>query len=157
MVLGWLAGTTFRVTGPEALTLLVAVAVLSLAAWGLHRWLTLLSVGDPVAAGRGLEVTRARLVLLALAAVLAALVTAFVGPVAFVGLVAPHMASLLGARRAPDQLGCALLLGTSLFVIADWLGRTALYPQQLPAGAVASIIGGGYLAALLARRRVAAA
>jgi len=153
MIVGWLAGTTFHVTGAEALALLGTVVALAAVAASLHRWLTLLGAGDGVAAGRGLGVDGARMVLLALAAVLSGVVTAFVGPVAFVGLVAPHMASLLGARRAPEQLVAALLIGTGLFLAADWLGRTALYPRQLPAGAIASMLGGAYLAVLLARRR----
>jgi len=156
MIVGWLAGTTFHVTGGEALALLAATAVLAAIASGLHRWLTLLGAGDGVAAGRGLGVESARLILLGLAAVLAALVTALVGPVAFVGLVAPHMASLLGARRVLEQLIVALLIGLCLFLAADWLARTAVYPHQLPAGAVASMLGGAYLAVLLARRRTLA-
>ena len=153
MVVNWLAGTTFRVTGPQSLSLLAAVAVLSGIACALARWLTLLSASDAIAAGRGLAVERARPALLSVAAVIAALVTAVVGPVAFIGLVAPHMASLLGARRVVEQLAVALAVGACLFVASDWIGRTMLYPRQVPAGAVASILGGAYLAALLARRR----
>jgi ferric hydroxamate transport system permease protein len=157
MVVGWLAGTTFRVSGAEALVLLGSVAALAGVAFTLSRWLTLLGAGDAVAGGRGLAVEGARLALLVLAAVLAALVTAMVGPVAFVGLVAPHLAALLGARRAPEQIATALLIGICLFLAADWIGRTALYPRQLPAGAVASMLGGAYLAVLLARRRAVGA
>lgn len=153
MLVGWLAGTTFHVSGGEALILFLAVALLSALAFAFSRWLTLLAAGNAVAAGRGLTVEHTRLALLVLAAILAALVTTLVGPVAFVGLVAPHLASLLGARRAREQIVTALLIGICLFVAADWLGRTALYPRQLPAGAVASMLGGAYLMALLARAR----
>lgn len=156
MVVTWLAGSTFRVTATQALALAVSVAALSGLALGLGRWLTLMSAGDAVAAGRGLPVAWARLALLALASVIAALVTSVVGPVAFVGLVAPHLAAFLGARKAAPQLAAALLVGICLFVAADWLGRSLLYPRQIPAGAIASILGGAYLAALLARRRVLA-
>ncbi|MDX1656369.1 MAG: Fe(3+)-hydroxamate ABC transporter permease FhuB [Candidatus Competibacteraceae bacterium] len=154
MVVGWLAGSTLRVDGPQALLLLAGVTLLSALALALHRWLTLLAAGEPLAAARGLAVDRARVLLLSLGAVTAALVTASVGPVAFVGLVAPHLASLLGARRVRDQLPVAALVGILLFTLADWLGRTAFYPDQLPAGAMASILGGGYFAFLLVNRRL---
>lgn len=153
LVVGWLAGSTFSATGAQALWLLASIGVLSVLALILGRPLELLGAGDDVAGGRGLAVGKARRWLLALAATIAALVTSVVGPVAFVGLVAPHLASLLGARRARQQLIIGLLIGICLFVLSDWIGRTALYPRQLPAGAVASILGGAYLALLLARGR----
>ncbi len=82
-----------------------------------------------------------------LAAGLTAAVTAFMGPVSFIGLIGPHLAVLLGARRMQDQLIVALLVGAALMV---------LYPTQLPAGSVAAILGGSYFLLLLARRRVLA-
>lgn len=87
---------------------------------------------------------QARLLLLSLAAVLSALATLVVGPLAFVGLVAPHMAYLLGFRRASSQLAAATLFGTLIMVLADWLGRQILFPQEVPAGLMASLLGGSY-------------
>jgi len=154
VLLGWLSGSLFHVRPEDAEFLAAAVLPLACLTWSLDRWLTLLGLGDAAAAGRGLPPGRARLVLLGITAMLTGLITAFVGPVAFVGLVAPHLAMLLGARRVREQVLLALLLGGALFVAADWLGRTALYPRQLPAGMIASVLGGIYLVALLARRRV---
>jgi len=120
----------------------------------LHRWLTLISAGDGIAAGRGLPVEKARLVLLTVAALLTALVTSIIGPVAFVGLLAPHMAALLGARSGRAQLMIAALVGAGLMLLSDWMARTLIYPAQLPAGMVASVIGGVYFIALLTRSRI---
>lgn len=153
MAIGWLAGSTLHVSSGEALSLAAAMAATGAGAAALVRWLDLVALGDAFAAGRGLAIERARLVLLALSGTIAALVTAFVGPVAFVGLLAPHLAGLLGARRGQEQLAAAALIGIALFVLADWAGRTALYPQQLPAGAVAAVLGGAYLVFVLATRR----
>ncbi|SFP82206.1 Fe(3+)-hydroxamate ABC transporter permease FhuB [Tranquillimonas alkanivorans] len=152
-ILGWLGGSTYRVTAPNALILTVLVAVLSLAALGLGRWLTLLAAGEGVARGRGLDPARANPVAMVVAAALAAVVTAFMGPVSFVGLLAPHVAALLGARQVGPQLGAAALTGALLLVLSDWAGRTLLFPMQLPAGTVAALIGGFYFLALLLRAR----
>jgi len=76
------------------------------------------------------------------------------GPIAFVGLLAPHMANMLGARRAVPQLLIAAGLGMSLMLLADWLGRVVIWPQQIPAGLLASIVGGSYFIWLLAKRRL---
>ncbi|PZR00108.1 MAG: Fe(3+)-hydroxamate ABC transporter permease FhuB [Cereibacter sphaeroides] len=150
-ILGWMSGSTYRVDGARAIWLALLVAAGIAGALAVSRPLMLLSAGDAVAMGRGLPVTRARPLLMVLAAALAAVVTAFVGPVAFVGLIGPHLAVLLGARRTQDQLIAAPALGAALMILSDWIGRMALYPTQLPAGSVAAILGGAYFLFLLRR------
>ncbi|ABC28257.1 ABC-type Fe3+-siderophore transport system, permease component [Hahella chejuensis KCTC 2396] len=154
-ILGWLAGSTYQTTATKALLLLAGVMILVVLCTACSRWLTLISAGDHIALARGLNVKRARLALLFLASLACALVTAVMGPVAFVGLLAPHMAAMLGARKAAQQLLLAIILGALLMVLSDWLGRTLLYPAQMPAGAIASLLGGGYFIYLLTRRRAA--
>jgi iron complex transport system permease protein len=153
-IIGWLGGSTYRVSGAEAgllaLTALLGLGLVLL----MRRWLTLLSAGDDMALARGLSLRLARPVCLTLAAALAALVTAWLGPVAFVGLLAPHAAVMVGARRVTAQATMAGGIGAVLMVGSDWLGRMALHPMQLPAGSVASVLGGGYFLWLLLRRRV---
>jgi iron complex transport system permease protein len=153
-ILNWLNGSTYRVAAEDALFLFAAVLVILGVSLLLHRWLTLISAGDGIAAARGLAVGQARLVLLTIAALLTALVTSIIGPVAFVGLLAPHMAALLGARSARDQLAVSALLGAGLMLLSDWLARTLIYPAQIPAGLVASVLGGVYLIVLLTRSQV---
>ncbi|WP_206419786.1 Fe(3+)-hydroxamate ABC transporter permease FhuB [Minwuia thermotolerans] len=153
MVVGWLAGSTFRVTAEGAIGLAIGIAALAATALTLRRWLVLLSAGPDTAASLGLSVAPSRALLLILACVAAALVTAVVGPIAFVGLLAPHIASMLGQRRAADQLATALALGALILLLSDWIGRNALYPLQLPAGALAAIVGGTYFVGLLLFRR----
>ena len=60
--------------------------------------------------------------------------TLTVGPLSFVGLMAPHMARMLGFRRALPQMVIAALLGGLLMVFADWCGRMLLFPYQIPLG-----------------------
>lgn len=153
-LLGWLAGSTYRVSAGQSVGLAVGVALLSLLSLSFHRALTLMSIDEGIARSRGLEVRRVRLVLLVLAALLCALVTSLLGPVAFVGLLAPHMAALFGARRVVTQLWLAAVLGGLLMLLADWLGRTVIFPMQVPVGIVASVLCGLYFVYLLMRRRL---
>lgn len=152
-ILLWLSGSTYRVTGEQALLLSVGVVGLTLLALGLPRWLTLISIGRGFASARGLSASRASLVLLILVALLCALVTATTGPVSFVGLIAPHMAMMLGAQRAPSQLLLAALVGGTLMLWADWLGQALLFPAQIAAGTLVAIIGGSYFLLLLLSQR----
>lgn len=154
-LLGWLAGSTYRIEAQEALLLTVAVSALVAISLTFHRALTLVSIGDGVALSRGLDVSRARLALLLLVSLLCAVVTSVLGPVAFLGLLAPHMAALLGARRVLPQLLLAAVLGGWLMLVSDWVGRSALYPLEAPVGLVASILCGLYFLYLLIRQRIA--
>lgn len=70
--------------------------------------------------------------------------TLVVGPLSFIGLLAPHMARLVGFSRARAHLLGAALIGALLMIVADWLGRQLLFPQEIPAGLVASLLGGAY-------------
>ena len=155
VILGWLSGSTYRADGERSLMLAAGVALMFVIVLVLSRWLTLISIGDGMARARGVHVGRARLVLLVVVCALCALVTALMGPVAFVGLLSPHVAALLGARKVRPQLFLAAMVGMALMVLSDWLGRTLVYPDQLPAGLIAALIGGGYFLFLLTRRRLA--
>ncbi|MBR9727418.1 Fe(3+)-hydroxamate ABC transporter permease FhuB [Shewanella intestini] len=152
-IVSWLSGSTYRVSGDSAINLLMGTTMLIVAAFACHRWLTLLSGGRQFAAARGLNVPLTYLVLLTVVALLCALVTATMGPVSFVGLLAPHMAVMLGAKKVVPQLRLAILIGALLMLSADWLGQVILAPQQIAAGTLVSIIGGSYFLFLLIRGR----
>ncbi|APU32868.1 Fe3+-hydroxamate ABC transporter permease FhuB [Ectopseudomonas alcaliphila JAB1] len=154
-LLGWLAGSTYRVSGLQAIALGSGVSLLIGLSLFWQRALDLLSAGDGIAHGRGLDVPATRLVLLLLVSLLCALVTSLVGPVSFLGLLAPHMAVTLGARRIQQQLPLAALLGCLLMLLADLIGRNLIFPLQIPLGIVASILCGSYFIFLLLRRRLA--
>lgn len=153
-IVGWLAGSTYQVTASQSLALLFGTLLMAVLAGLGHRSLTLISVSDSFAASRGLDVSKTRLGLLFLASLLCAQVTSVLGPIAFIGLLAPHMATLFGARKVLPQLIFAAVFGATLMIFADWLGRVAIYPMQLPAGVLASVVGGSYFIWLLARRRL---
>ena len=151
-VLTWLSGSTYAVDAGLAWAAAgLMLALLGLASLGA-RWLEMLPLGDDVAMALGVEVSRARMALLLLVAGLTGVATLLVGPLSFVGLMAPHLARLLGLPRARTQLAGAALCGASVMVAADWLGRTVLFPSEIPAGLVAALLGGPVLLWSLARR-----
>lgn len=151
-LLSWMSGSTYFVGPQMALWVLVCSLVLLAAALPFGRWLELLPLGEGTPLALGVPLGRGRLVLLLLAALLTAGATLIVGPLSFIGLLAPHLARLLGLARAVPQLLGAALLGALVMVAADWLGRTLLFPAQLPAGLLASLLGGAYFMLCLYRR-----
>jgi iron complex transport system permease protein len=152
-LLAWISGSTNQITWTEAsAALAVALVLLGLLPL-MTRWLEILPLGADHARAVGLPLQMTRMILTLFAAGLTAAASLIVGPLSFVGLVAPHMARLLGFGRAHHQLLAAILIGAGLMTGADWLSRIVSFPYQLPLGLFASLIGGPYLIWLLRRNR----
>ncbi|WP_245929665.1 Fe(3+)-hydroxamate ABC transporter permease FhuB [Brenneria roseae] len=151
-VLTWLSGSTYAVEATDAVRTAAIAVVLLLVVPLCQRWLRILPLGTTTARALGVAVTPVRLLVLLLAAVLTAMSTMLVGPLSFVGLMAPHLARMLGFSRVIPQLGCAALIGGGLMVMADWCGRMVLFPYQIPAGLLATFIGAPYFIYLLRRQ-----
>lgn len=153
-ILQWLSGSTYRATTDGALMLAVVSSVLIGCAFKLSRSLTLLSISREFAHSRGLAIGKTTLALLFLCAMLCSVATAATGPIAFVGLVAPHMAILLGCRRVTAQMIVSVLVGMLLVGWSDMIGQILIAPVQIPAGTLASILGAGYFLLLLCSQRI---
>lgn len=143
-ILAWTMGPTFRATGIVAL-IAAAFAVIGLALAPLfRRWLEVLPLGDGAARSFGVNPGRSRVVLLLFVATLTGAATMMVGPLSFIGLMAPHIARMAGIRGQVHTLLAASAIGATLMMAADWLGRSADFPYEIPAGVMAAFIGGPY-------------
>ncbi|MEZ9083012.1 Fe(3+)-hydroxamate ABC transporter permease FhuB [Vibrio harveyi] len=143
--LAWLSGSTYYVSMDTLLPLALSAIVFIGLSFVCVRWLDILPIGASSSKALGLKVDRSRAILLLLVACLTVSATLVVGPISFVGLLAPHLARLFGFNKASQHMLCAALLGAGVMLLADWMGRQVLYPQEIPAGLVASLIGGLYL------------
>ena len=118
------------------------------------RGLNTLALGDDLAAGLGTRVVRTRLIAFAGAVVLCGAATAIAGPIAFVGLIVPHLCRLL---VGPDQrwlLPFSALAGAGLLVLADVVGRVVARPQEIEVGIVTAIIGAPFFIWIVRRQKV---
>ena len=107
---------------------------------------------DDTAAATGLAVGAMRALLLLIAVYLTASAVSFVGGIAFVGLIAPHVARLiLGQNAGPYLIGSALI-GAIIVLASDIVARLILAPLELPTGAVTALIGAPYFLFILIRR-----
>jgi iron complex transport system permease protein len=144
-------GSTYIVLPGMATVVALCTCAGVLVAYLCSRWLDMLPLGADVADALGVSSKRARLVLLVAAASMTAIGTVVIGPMSFVGLMAPHLARLLGFARARSSMFVTMLIGATLMVVADWLGRVVIFPQQMPAGVLAALIGAPWLMWLLRR------
>lgn len=152
LLLGWMSGTTGGTTVAGALAAGLAAAVLISVSVLPSRWLAILPLGDSPARAVGLSLGRSRFLLLFLAAVLTAAATPIIGPLTFVGLMAPHIVQAAGIRRPLACVFGSAIAGAGVMTVADWVARTAAYPVQLPTGLVAAMVGAPFLMILLNRR-----
>ncbi len=112
-----------------------------------------LALGDDVARGLGRRVGLVRLAAGAAVVLLVGASVAVVGPLAFVGLLAPHAARRLVGSGHTRMLPVAALTGAVTVLVADVAGRVALPPGEVPAGVVVALLGGPLLVALVRRSR----
>ena len=117
------------------------------------RDLDTLGLGENKAATLGVSVNKTQILVLVLAVALSTTAVAICGPIAFLGLVAPHLARKLVGGRHRTLLPAAILIGTLLLQISDILARVIAPPTELPAGILTAIIGAPYFFYLLMRTK----
>ena len=150
-VVFWTFGDTARSSWREIGLLTVVVALTSIF-FMTQRWdMNALDSGEEAARGLGVNVERRRLQGMAAAALIAALATAFHGVIAFVGLIAPHMARRLVGADHSLLIPFASVIGALLLLSADTIGRVLVGSGALPVGVLTSFLGGPMFLYLLVR------
>lgn len=143
-MLNWLSGTTYHANPSLAWWLMFIALLLFGLSFLTLKPLRVISLDETVARSLGVSIKRNELLILTLVALLSTASTLAVGPLSFIGLMMPHLALRCGAVRLPEQLALSAILGAGLMLIADWCGRYMIFPYEIPAGVIASVIGGGY-------------
>jgi len=118
--------------------------------------LNLLALGDDVARGLGQNVTLVRWSGLVAITLLTGAAVAACGPIAFLGLVVPHIARALTGPDHRWLLPAAGLAGAVLLLGADIVGRVVARPGELQVGIVLALVGAPFFIALVRRRRLVA-
>lgn len=118
----------------------------------LIRSANVLQLGDESAKNLGFNVSRTRLVISAVAVFLAAISTAVVGIISFIGLIVPHIARLLMGSDHKYTIPFSMVLGAVVLLIADTLARTIGGSIEIPVGVITSIVGGPFFLYLLRKR-----
>lgn len=148
-VLGWMTGSLNGRSWPHVRLLWPYACGAGVLTCCAARFLNLLLLGEERAAALGVRMTRARLALSALAAVLAAGVVSIGGLIGFVGLVIPHFCRLLVGADHRFLLPAVVVVGATLVVSADLAARLVFAPLELPVGAVLALLGAPYFLWLL--------
>lgn len=132
--------------GPFAATTLVGLLALG-------RPLSNLALGEDLAQAQGVNVTRLRFFVLLLASLGVAACVAWCGPIAFVGLIVPHVVRLLVGPNLRTLLPLSFVGGAAFLVVCDALARVVLPGRELPVGVITAALGAPALVFLVSRSR----
>jgi ABC-type Fe3+-siderophore transport system permease subunit len=147
-VVGSLAGRDAAVVGQVAPFIVAGLVLALINAPALN----LLGLGEDVARGLGQRIWLARATGLAAITLLTGAATAACGPIAFVGLVVPHVARSITGPDHRWLIPYAGLLGAVFLLLADVLGRVVARPGELQVGIVLAVVGAPFFIALVRRR-----
>lgn len=153
-LLFWLSGGFQGRTWSHLVHMLPWVVLGVAGALLLHRVIAMFALSDHAAAGMGLQLNVWKPVLLLLGICPVAGIAPIAGPVAFVGLAAPHIARLLNPRGVVWETALTAAIGALIVTCADLIGRTIAIPKELPVGIITALLGGPVFIYLIQRGRL---
>ena len=150
----WTFGTFSGITWDDLKVLAVLVSVSGAVSAALAKPLNAMLLGEGYARSMGVDIRTVRMVVVTLSSFLAAVVTAFAGIVAFIGLAVPHITRLV--FRTSDHrilIPSVAVLGALVTVVCDIISRTVAAPVELPISVVTSLFGAPIVVFLILKRR----
>lgn len=151
-IANWIAGRIWGDDWTFVIALFPWILILLPIVFSKSHILNVLHLNEKVSIGLGVRVERERNILLLLAVALAAASASVSGGIAFIGLMAPHIARSLVGPRHQSFLPIAAILGAVLLLISDTIGRSLLDPSGIPAGIIVTIIGAPYFLYLMVKK-----
>lgn len=127
--------------------------IAAIAIFARARRLNALLLGDDAAAHLGLRSERERWIVLLFASALAACSVCVSGLIGFVGLVVPHAARAIYGADHRKLIPASALIGAAFLCVADGIGRTVLYPVEIPVGIFTALVGAPFFLRLLRKRQ----
>ena len=153
MMIHWMMGS-FDFTGfSTVLKVLPAFATMIAVSFFFHRELDLMRIDSDIAATRGVNTDFAGTILLFTVSFAVALVVSQVGPIGFVGMVAPHIAGKIAGKKHLTLAFTSLFVGGALLMLSDAVSRTVSAPSESPAGVVTSLLGGPFFLFILIKSK----
>lgn len=150
----WGLGSFARVSGDQMVLFVVLMAILMPLSMLLVKTMNLLLLGDAYARNLGLNIQRARTLVILSSGVLVAIVTAYCGPIMFIGLAVPHLARAL--FRTSDHrilMPATLLAGGALALLCNLIARMPGFEGALPVNSVTALVGAPVIATVLFRKK----
>lgn len=147
--MGSFSGQNWENSGLLLIVLVICLVLLMT----YSRDMDLMTFGEEQAMSAGVDLKKAKLILIAIGALLTGTAVSMVGIIGFVDLIAPHVARRFFGSNHRVVVPVSALIGGSIMVLASMIARTILAPRQLPVGAVTALIGAPFFAYIFFKRR----
>lgn len=148
-LMGGIDATAYPVLAGLGCVVLPAIATVFMKA---RDW-NLVAVGEDWAASRGVESTGTLVTGYVLGSLMTGSVTAFTGPIGFIGLIVPHGLRIIFGADHRVLIPCSFLLGAAFLIVCDTVSRTILSPTEIPVGVITAMLGGPFFIWLLRSKR----
>ena len=150
----WSKGSFSGMTWENVKVMAVVTGIAAIGVFMMSKPVSAYEMGESYARNMGLNVRAFRILLVLLSSILAACVTAFAGPVSFVGIAVPHLVKKLLGTSRPILLIPACFLGGSVFcLVCDLLARTLFAPTELSISTVTAVFGAPVVIYIMIHRR----
>lgn len=149
----WQMGSLAGIRWIPILVLTVCVIVAVVVGMSMAWQLNVAALGPEEALALGVNYRAVQVVALVLSTMLTAVAVSFGGVIGFIGLVAPHVATMMVGTDARYSLPTTVLVGAILLLASDTVARTIVAPTELPVGIITSLIGVPFFLFLILRRR----
>ena len=150
----WSKGSFSGISWGHVGTMSVAVGAAAAMAFFLSKPISAYELGESYAQNLGLNVKAFRILLILLSSILSACVTAFAGPVSFVGVAVPHMVKYMFRTARPSVMIPACFLGGGVFcLMCDLLARVLFAPRELSISTVTAVFGAPVVILIMMQKR----
>lgn len=148
-VLNWLNGELGKKSWSQVRYVAIYSSIGLVMAFLLNKSCDVLALGDKNTRSLGYNPNILRLVISAVAVLLAGISTAYVGVIGFIGLIVPHISRMFMGSEHKKLIPFAALMGSTMLLIADTVGRTIIAPYEIPVGVITTVFGGPFFLYLL--------
>lgn len=148
-VVAWTSGSIWGTNWKYVLAVLPFVLVFGFLTMYKSRYLDALNLGDNISTGLGVNVEKERRKLIVYAVVLSGVATSVAGSIAFLGLIAPHIARKIVGPKHKRLIPVAALIGTIILLVSDAFSKNLLPPIEIPVGIIVAVVGVPYFIYLM--------
>ncbi|MBQ2042079.1 MAG: iron ABC transporter permease, partial [Firmicutes bacterium] len=150
----WSKGSFSGISWDNVKVMVVVVIICSVCTFLMAKPISAYQLGEDYAMNMGVNIKRFRFFLVLLSSLLAATVTAFAGPISFVGIAVPHIVKRVLGTAKPIAVIPGCFLGGAIFcLLCDLIARTVFSPTELSISSVTAVFGAPIVISIMIRRR----
>jgi len=148
-ILRWMLGGVESVKYSELILLIIIYLIFIVFVFIIKDRILLSSIGDEFAVSKGLNINKFRLIIFISVSVIIGILVTYTGPIAFVGLIVPHISRIIFKSNMKMNIIMTAISGGLLLVYADFIARILIPPVEIPVGIITSLIGAPFFIFIL--------